>query len=882
MFSLRKIKELKGYRFFQDYKWDENACKLFDKNNLIYGWNGSGKTTLCDFFKDLQNGSLSADGAACSLMFENTESHTVSYITQDRLDSIPYAFKVFHQDYIQENISKDNVKHIFTVGKDQADKIVKIKQLQATLEQHIATFKILSEGYKTLLDDFDHFKSAKAKAIKEAACYTNAYNKNTYCTNHKNLPSKNILSEAEYQTALTAVRAQPRSRLPVYQYSFIQSSVREYVSTILCQTPVNNTIEALQKDAALSSWVEQGFILHENKGSKKCLFCGGEIPSSRFEELRRHFNKSYKELSDKIDKAIALLYEKHKQFESAKHNLPNEGLLYPEFQQKYQQYLLQASELCDHYMVVILGIIDILKQKKADMINEALTAEFITLVDQLPFDYSIFEKINTLLTEHNNKTQEFQKSIDQAKREVEVHLLSIFAEDFVKFENQIEIKKQAVITKKKTIEDLKQQISTLEKDVRNSQIPANQINKDIAFIMGRSELVFTNTELGYQITRNGKRAKNLSKGEENAIALIYFFNALQDVGVDTSNTIVVLDDPISSFDSNFYYNAISYIREKTLSVGQVFIFTHKYSLLKDFSKMFKEHTHRYTIQRINNAPTLKNEDALISEYHDEYAFLFKKIYYFVKKQPCDISEYLQYPNIARRVLEGFLTFKLPSSSTLMDKVLELEKGESTAAGRSILRLLNNHSHLRVISTNDLTDDIDSIEVLPDVLNHLMEFIKFHDKRHYDTLAALCDPDYNSEGSAVEIVRAPKRTVKFFRMSASAGPGDFMDEDPTAEPLEVDNQECTCAIKISGDSMEPDIHDGDIILLKNCEEVRNAHMGIVSYRGKCYCKKLVKKDDGLLLVSSNKAYKPIPVTSFDEYHLFGEVVGIIHADELPMN
>lgn len=52
MYRLCKIKELKGYRFFQNFKWDENNCSLFNQNNLIYGWNGSGKTTLCDFFRE--------------------------------------------------------------------------------------------------------------------------------------------------------------------------------------------------------------------------------------------------------------------------------------------------------------------------------------------------------------------------------------------------------------------------------------------------------------------------------------------------------------------------------------------------------------------------------------------------------------------------------------------------------------------------------------------------------------------------------------------------------------------------------------------------------------------------------------------------------------
>ena len=429
------------------------------------------------------------------------------------------------------------------------------------------------------------------------------------------------------------------------------------------------------------------------------------------------------------------------------------------------------------------------------------------------------------------------------------------------------------------MKQLKEQIKALDQDVRNSQIPADQINRDISFIMGRSELVFENTDQGYLITRNGKRAKHLSKGEENAIALIYFFNTLQDMNVNASNTIIVLDDPISSFDSNFYYNAISYIREKTLNVGQTFIFTHKFALLKDFSMMFKSNTNRYIIQRVHNIPQIQNENYFVGQYHDEYAYLFKKIYDFVKNPPEDTSEYLQYPNIARRVLEGFLTFKLPSSLTLIDKVIELEAGRNSAAGRAVMRLLNNHSHLRVISSSDLADDIDSITILPDILNHLMEFIKFHDKRHYDTLAQLCDPMYNSEGCAVEIFKIPKRKIKFFTMTASAGPGDFLDNDPTASTLEVTNPDCTYAVKISGDSMEPEVHDGDIVLVKSCEEIPNARKGVVWYKGVCYCKKIVQSKKGILLVSLNKGYDSILVDSIEEYHPFGEVVEIISMNSL---
>ena len=883
MYRLRKIKELKGYRFFQEFKWDENNCALFNQNNLIYGWNGSGKTTLCDFFRELEEGALSSSDINFSLLFEDTKSGLNNVISQNKLGTIPYIFKVFHQNYIQENISTvDNVKHIFSVGKDQKEKIDEVKQLKGDAKKQEAQVKKLESELEERKLEFEQLKTAKAKVIKDAAKYTNSYNKNRFYSAYQALTTRQTLSEAEYQRALTAIRAEPRPNISPFKAIFIQPTVREYISGIIKETPVNTTIEALKKNAQVSNWVEQGLSLHEEKNSTICLFCGNQVSENRFEELRAHFNQSYKELSDKIDAAIKLLYDKIQQFETAKASLPNSALLYPELQNQYVPLQMAAQNICEKYTTAIEKIIELLKKKKSDMINEEYIHEFIALVDQLSFDYGVFEDILKIIAAHNQKTAEFQKSITTAQKLVENHHLSEFADEISSYESSLGSKTNELTTQRNFLDELTQRIANLEQEVRNSQIPVDAINKDIEFIMGRSELVFTNSDLAYQITRKGKIAKNLSKGEENAIALIYFFNTLLDIDADAQNTIIILDDPISSFDSNFYYNAISYIREKTSQTGQTFIFTHKFSLLKDYSLMYdKGNTNRYTIQRIQGAPQLVNEDKLIGQYHDEYAYLFKKIYSFVKEPPNDTSEYLQYPNMARRLLEGFLTFKLPrpnGESSMIDKVLELEQGRNTAAGRAIIRLLNNHSHLRVITGNELEDDIDNIIVLPDILKHLLEFMKYHDEKHYNTLAMLCDPLYKTDGEAVEVERPVFRKVKLYEMAASAGPGAFLDNDIAGNEVIVSNSDCTFAVKISGDSMEPDILDGSIALVKSCETVPHTHIGIVWYKGSCYCKKIIQNSSRLLLVSTNKKYKPIEVTSYDELHIFGEVLEVIAPDQ----
>ena len=89
------------------------------------------------------------------------------------------------QSYIQENISQDTVKHIFTVGKEQAEKLSEAKRLRAAAVQQDAVVKKVAAEHTELLREFDRLKTAKARTIKDAANYSNAYNKGVSKIYHK-------------------------------------------------------------------------------------------------------------------------------------------------------------------------------------------------------------------------------------------------------------------------------------------------------------------------------------------------------------------------------------------------------------------------------------------------------------------------------------------------------------------------------------------------------------------------------------------------------------------------------------------------------------------------------------------------------------------------
>lgn len=66
-----------------------------------------------------------------------------------------------------------------------------------------------------------------------------------------------------------------------------------------------------------------------------------------------------------------------------------------------------------------------------------------------------------------------------------------------------------------------------------------------------------------------------------------------------------------------------------------------------------------------------------------------------------------------------------------------------------------------------------------------------------------------------------------------------------------------ALQIKGDSMEPRIKDGDVVIVRRQSDVDSGQIAIVLVNGDdATCKKYVKHDNGISLISMNPAYSPM--------------------------
>jgi len=103
--------------------------------------------------------------------------------------------------------------------------------------------------------------------------------------------------------------------------------------------------------------------------------------------------------------------------------------------------------------------------------------------------------------------------------------------------------------------------------------------------------------------------------------------------------------------------------------------------------------------------------------------------------------------------------------------------------------------------------------------------------------------------------------------------DFEEAYLSLDELMVKNKEATFFFAASGNSMEPLICEGDVLVVDCSKKPQSGQVVVVEMEGERFCKRLVKKNGALFLVSENKAYKPLRVTEEMEMRVFGPVTGI---------
>ena len=116
-----------------------------------------------------------------------------------------------------------------------------------------------------------------------------------------------------------------------------------------------------------------------------------------------------------------------------------------------------------------------------------------------------------------------------------------------------------------------------------------------------------------------------------------------------------------------------------------------------------------------------------------------------------------------------------------------------------------------------------------------------------------------------------RPIRFVPLPVSAGTGVELGDEQTGAidiPLTDVSRQADFVLTVNGTSMEPEFHDGDLLLIQQTEVVNPGELGVFAVNGSGYFKRAGVGQ----LESLNPDYAPIVLTDGDSLTTFGRVIG----------
>ena len=131
--------------------------------------------------------------------------------------------------------------------------------------------------------------------------------------------------------------------------------------------------------------------------------------------------------------------------------------------------------------------------------------------------------------------------------------------------------------------------------------------------------------------------------------------------------------------------------------------------------------------------------------------------------------------------------------------------------------------------------------------------------------------YSQSGRSVNA--GALRSLPLYSLAVSAGTGQFLDGEDY-EMIDVGAEVpdgANFGVRVSGDSMEPEFHDGDTVWVRQQRSLMTGEIGIFLYDGNAYLKELVVRGERMALHSLNVKYNDIIISPELPLRVLGKVL-----------
>ena len=704
--------------------------------NFFYGNNGAGKSSIAHAIKE-DDGIVWAEGKSAD----------------------DYDVLVYNQDFINDNfINYGDLKGVFIFGEEDSEAKKKIAELTDEKKQKsdarlaaLEDYKKKTGGLESALTQFQDACFTKTATVRKRfeKCMDGKKQKKGFAEAvlAETKPTDHDLAELErlYDVAFDdSARAYPEfKKAGATTYGSLPGEdLLDQMIVSTSDTPFSRFMKALGDSA--SDWVRDGHTHYAGAAGGKCPYCQQKLPQNFEDDIAATFDAQYQQDIRDLGQ-FQQVYKKETEEIVRVLQANTDDVMSSVDLKAYREKL-----------ALLESNFEINRQRIAEKVKEPSKVISLEDTDTLLLEIgAMIDDINKLIRANNKVVAEKRSSKTKCKTEIMQYLafqlaaeVKSYNDEVAHLNNEIEAITQKGQSLKKEIGTLATQISELNKHNANTEAAIDSINKilrDSGF-QGFSIRAKADEENVYEVVReDGTVAENLSEGERNFIAFLYFYHQVRGSmsSEELKEKIVIIDDPVSSMDStalflvsaivremiNVCRNNTEYLNPKVPGdyIKQLFILTHNVYFHREITYQqvgFYNCTSFYMIRKNDNISTIKlckrqskevpTEQENYNPVQNSYAALWDELRDIQSTIPC--------LNVMRRILEYYflqlcgyegsdlreIVLEKKENRDMFIKQVEGEKPDMTdyQLASSLLAYINN--------PNGISDGLNYVEDCEDV------------------------------------------------------------------------------------------------------------------------------------------------------------------------
>lgn len=761
------IKRIKGIQEVGVFRSSSFGSNQFEKLTVIYGENIYGKTTLSQILKSLgtDDKSFIAKRRTIPHRMANSQIVKLSYFIDGSEENIEFngdtwspkkakdKVMVYDNDFTHDNfmlgntISRDQKKNFtqFVIGERGSALNTEIGKLNEDVRILNSAKKkpdyVANESDANIISFVnmvvEESEDVLQVAIKSLDAELEIF-KNTSAIS--NLP---VIQEPHSLDHLMLLEEYLKkvNLLLSKSYKGINKEVLSFIESHKVHHTNNNT--------NIDSWLADGFMVH--KKGDDCPFCGQKTDKARLIEylatlLDSEHTEYLKEVSEAVDECLSYnmrFTTVYNDLSEALINLNKYTQFEPQIDLLLKQITISDVKVIENDLLALIKTLigqihnscNVKKQKpNEEMDLVVIGTDIIEKVDELceriksitPILSSLKALVDSLKAKSSMSLPEIQIAVtknSQIKLEVTRKLVRKQQDaQCQKYKQDVKKIKElnAKITERKGdlerdqsqyLDDYFYELNKTYKRLGNNKIELEKHSGNL----GKEKLFFLKLYYDGAEVNESNYADLMSESERRSLSFAIFYTKL--LGITNKDEIVlVLDDPVVSYDDNRVSCMIDIISELQSCFAQVIVFTHYKYVVKRLLRIEAEPKVFYRLTKHAGNPSIDDlnpDDFLLSEVE----LLFQKIHKFVNNENSeDVKSNL------RLLLERYISIRY--QKTLKERELSDKGLKAKIEGLRDCLSTDLYNRLQCFrnATNSVHHELDTLNTDEDVKNYASDLL----------------------------------------------------------------------------------------------------------------------------------------------------------------